>query len=365
MPGMNLCIIGDGRSIHTQRWAEYFGRNHRVHLITYDPAGRAIPGVTEHVIPSVTANLWLSFWPRHMRIRRLIREIEPDLVHAHFITKYGFHLPDDGKRPTLVTAWGDDILVLPPRSRLIRYYTRKVLERVDRIHAVSEHLRKRIIADYGIPPEKIRHVPFGIDTATFSPDHRDYARRDPVTIFSNRGFFPVYDSATLVDGFAQALAAEQGIRLILKGDGPEEQGIRTRVSSLDLDGPVTFAPRTGYEHVPEDLRRADIFVSTATSDGTPVSLLEAMSSGLPCIATAVGGVPEWIRDGENGLLIPPRDPGALSVAILRLARDPDLRCALGTRARETVLSRGDWQVLMRGVEEEYDEMIQHRRGRRG
>ncbi|MDD1644967.1 MAG: glycosyltransferase family 4 protein, partial [Methanomicrobiales archaeon] len=232
-------------------------------------------------------------------------------------------------------------------------------------HAVSEHLRERIIADYGIPPEKIRHVPFGIDTAAFSPDHRDYARGDPVTVFSNRGFFPVYDSTTLVDGFARARAAEPGIHLLLKGDGPEEQMIRARVASLGLDGPATFSPRTGYDRVPGDLRDADIFVSTATSDGTPVSLLEAMSSGLPCIATAVGGVPEWVQDGENGLLIPPGNPEALAVGILRLVRDPDLRRSLGTRARETVRARGDWQVLMRGVEEEYEEMAHARRSRRG
>ncbi|MDD1634595.1 MAG: glycosyltransferase family 4 protein, partial [Methanomicrobiales archaeon] len=122
---------------------------------------------------------------------------------------------------------------------------------------------------------------------------------------------------------------------------------------------------TGYDRVPGDLRDADIFVSTATSDGTPVSLLEAMSSGLPCIATAVGGVPEWVQDGENGLLIPPGNPEALAVGILRLVRDPDLRRSLGTRARETVRARGDWQVLMRGVEEEYEEMAHARRSRRG
>jgi glycosyltransferase involved in cell wall biosynthesis len=362
---MNLCIIGDGRSIHTQRWAESFTHNHQVHLITYDPMGRTIPGVTEHVIPSRWGNLWLSFWPRHVRIQRLIRGIDPDLVHAHFITKYGFHLPGDGRRPTVVTAWGDDILILPPKSRVIRHFTRRVLERVDRIHAVSEHLRQRIIADYGIAPGKIRHVPFGIDTSTFSPDHRDYGRRDPVVVFSNRGFFPVYDSATLVAGFSQAHAAEPGTRLVLKGDGPEERATRALVSSRGLDGTITFEQRTQYAQVPGDLRRADIFVSTATSDGTPVSLLEAMSSGLPCIATAVGGVPEWVRDGENGLLIPPRDPAALADRILRLVRDPDLRRSLGTRARETIRARGDWQVLMQGVEEEYEELVERSGRRRG
>ena len=101
---MRLCFIADGRSIHTQRWLEYFAGRHEVHLITYDPMDRAIPGVSEHVIGSIFGNLYLDFWPRHIRIHRLIREIDPDLIHAHFIAKYGFHLPRWRGVPTLVSA---------------------------------------------------------------------------------------------------------------------------------------------------------------------------------------------------------------------------------------------------------------------
>ena len=361
---MRLCLIADGRSIHTQRWAEYFGKNHEVHLITYDPMGRSIDGVTEHVAASRFRNLYLAFWPRHIRVRRLIREIDPDLIHAQFITKYGFHLPLRGRWPTVVSAWGDDILILPPRSRLIRAFTKRVLEAVDLVYAVSQHIRDRIIEDFGISPEKVRYLPIGIDTAVFSPVTGEKEPGRPFVVFSNRGFFPVYDTRTLLAGFASASKVNPGLTLVLKGGGPEEGEMQRLVTSMNLSGAVTFKERSPYSDVPGDLRRADIFVSTAISDGTPVSVLEAMATGLPCIATRVGGVPEWIMDGENGLLIPPGDPEALSRAILTLAADPLLRKRLGVRARETVRDRADWGRLMVRVEDDYKELISHAGGRR-
>ena len=92
---MILLLIADGRSIHTQRWAEYFAqKGHEVHLITYNPMTRVINGVTEHVLVSRWNTLYLSFIPRHLAIKRLVKKIKPDLIHAHFIAKYGFHLPD-------------------------------------------------------------------------------------------------------------------------------------------------------------------------------------------------------------------------------------------------------------------------------
>lgn len=123
---MILLFIADGRSIHTQRWVEYFAqRGHMVHLITYDSMDRSIKGVTEHVLTTHWKNLYLSFIPRHLTIKKIIKKIKPDLIHAHFIAKYGFHLTDLKFHPSIISAWGDDILILPKKSRLIHYYTKK------------------------------------------------------------------------------------------------------------------------------------------------------------------------------------------------------------------------------------------------
>ena len=203
---MILLFIADGRSIHTQRWLEYFAhRGHQVHLITYDPMNRTIPWVTEYVLTSSWKNLYLAFIPRHIAIKRLVKKIRPDLIHAHFIAKYGFHLPDLKFHPAIVSAWGDDVLILPKKSWLIQRYTKKVLESVDLIYAVSHNIGNHIVGDFNIPETKVRYLPFGMDTDLFSPPTGlKKEGTHTIKIFSNRGFFPVYDNDTLIRGFALA-----------------------------------------------------------------------------------------------------------------------------------------------------------------
>ena len=353
-----LCFIADARSIHTQRWALHFAqKGHEVHLITYDSSGVTMPGVAEHILTSRWSNLYLSFIPRHLAIKKLVKEIQPDLIHAHFIAKYGFHLPGLFHGPTVVSAWGDDILILPPKSRLIYYYTKKVLESVDLIYAVSHNIRDHILTDFHIPPDHVRYLPFGIDTDTFSPGSGTKGpAAETVRVFSNRGFFAVYDTETLIRGFHQARTSDPRLHLVLKGDGPEERAVHRLVSSLGIGEFVTIQQKTSYADVPQDYRASDIFITTSVSNGTPVSLLEAMASGLPSIATSVGGIPEWIENGKNGILIPPRSPEAVADAILRLTKDPEFCRRMGAAARETILARGEWNTLMAQVEKDYEEL---------
>jgi len=358
---MILLLIADGRSIHTQRWAEYFaGHGYDVHLITYDPMDRVIPGVTEHVLPSRWKNLYLSYIPRHIAIRHLVARINPDLIHVHFIAKYGFHLLClGGRRPSLVSAWGDDVLILPRKSCLIAFVTKKVLDSVDLIYAVSRNISDHIVRDFGIPEQKVHYLPFGIDTDIFSPLPSPRQGDFPIIeVFSNRGFFPVYDNETLIRGFDLAYRQNPALRLTLKGDGPLELSVRALVSTLGLSDVVKFKKKTDYIDVPNDYRQTHIFITTSISDGTPVSILEAMASGLPCIATSVGGIPEWIEDGMTGLLIPPGSPESVAAAILSLAADPALRTRLGTAARDVVVKNGQWKTLMAQAEKDYLALIE-------
>jgi glycosyltransferase involved in cell wall biosynthesis len=357
---VRLCFIADGRSIHTQRWLEYFAhRGHEVHLITYDPLTCTVPGVTEYVLGSYWKNLYLAFVPRQIQINKIVREICPDLIHAHFIAKYGFHLPGLRFHPTVISAWGDDILVLPKKSRLIRYYTEKALASADLVYAVSHDIRNRIVRDFKIPASKVRYLPFGIDTDLFAPETTGKNNEgNTIAVFSNRGFFPVYDNETLVRGFAQACRQEPRLHLILKGEGPGEESIRELVARLQLSDKITFRKKTDYSEVPRDYRQADIFITTSISDGTPVSVLEAMASGLPCIATSVGGIPEWIENNVTGILIEPGSPEQAAEALIRLAGDPALRTQMGTAAQEIIVKNGQWNTLMKQAEKDYQELVE-------
>jgi glycosyltransferase involved in cell wall biosynthesis len=209
-----------------------------------------------------------------------------------------------------------------------------------------------------IPASKVQYLPFGIDTDLFFPATADKNKsRETIEIFSNRGFFSVYDTGTLVQGFAQAYEQEPRLRLKLKGEGPEKQSIRNLVDCLGLADKISFGKKTDYSEVPLDYRQADIFVTTSRSDGTPVSILEAMASGLPCVATSVGGIPEWIENNRTGLLIEPESPKQLAEAILELATDPSRRELIGTAAREVIVRRGQWKLLMVQAEKDYLDLI--------
>jgi glycosyltransferase involved in cell wall biosynthesis len=354
-----LCFIADGRSIHTQRWIEYFAqRGHEVHLITYDPMNRSINGVTEYVIDSRWKNLYLAFFPRHITIKRLVKKIKPDLIHAHFVTKYGFHLWGIDIHPKIVSAWGDDILILPKKNWLIHQYTKKILQISDYIHSVSHDISHHIITDFNIPSDKIHYIPFGTDTDIFSPrGKRDSIRKDTIEIFSNRGFFPVYDPKTLVQGFALAYRKNPRLRLTLKGEGPDEQEIRNLVVSLGISDVVIFRKKTDYREVPKDYQNADIFVTTSLSDGSPVSVQEAMASGVPCIVTSVGGIPEIIENEKTGFLITPGSPEQLAYYIQRLGENPDLSLKIGVAARQTIVEHFQWKNLMSHAEKDYLELI--------
>ena len=154
-----------------------------------------------------------------------------------------------------------------------------------------------LLQDFSITGSKVHYLPFGIDTDLFSPGYGCPGKmNDTIEIFSNRGFFPVYDNETLIRGFALAYRKDSRLRLTLKGEGPgraedPEPGDRPRTVRIRL----LSRKKPSYAEVPRDYRQADIFITTSVSDGTPVSVLEAMASGLPCIATNVGGIPGMDR----------------------------------------------------------------------
>jgi len=142
------------------------------------------------------------------------------------------------------------------------------------------------------------------------------------------------------------------IRLRLCGTGPYEGELRRQVREAGLDEQVEFAGLIAYDEIPRQLRQSDVFVLPSLQEGLPLSLLEAMASGLPVVATAVGGIPGVVKDGVNGLLVPAAAPAALRDALVRLLANPALRQRLGTAARRDSL---DWSWA--AVWERYEALL--------
>jgi len=176
---------------------------------------------------------------------------------------------------------------------------------------------------------------------------------------------PVKDQVTLVRGFLHALESfpdgRNRLRLVLVGDGPLRDSARELLGAANaLD--LAWLPGERAD-VAEIMRGLDVFVLPSLSEGTSNTILEAMGSGLPVIATRVGGNPELVADGSYGFLTPPADPAAISIALCRYLENPGLRIAHGHAARSIAQASFSMESMINGYMTVYDTVL-HRTTKR-
>jgi glycosyltransferase involved in cell wall biosynthesis len=190
--------------------------------------------------------------------------------------------------------------------------------------------------ELGFPVSKLHCIPNGVRVAIRTPALVERKRRefglgsDEFAFFYVGRLNPVKDLGTMLDAFA-TLSADGSLRtrLYLVGDGPERAMLEARRDALGLGERATFLG--ARSDISEVLMAADAFVMSSKSEGLPMALLEAMAVGVPCIATAVGGIPDLLG-GDKGLLVPAQNARALADAMAAIARSPELRQRLVTHA---------------------------------
>ncbi|MHB8460383.1 MAG: glycosyltransferase [Candidatus Limnocylindrales bacterium] len=209
---------------------------------------------------------------------------------------------------------------------------------------------------------KIRLAPHGVDTARFRPPAGGWG----TAVLSDRGASPLRLLAVgrlvekkgypiLLEALAQARAAGQRVELDVIGGGPQLRALEASATALGLSGCVRFLGARTHQEVAAAYLRADAFVQASVvladgdRDGIPNSLLEAMATGLPVVATTVGGIPEVVIHGQSGLLAAPGDSAALAGLLVLLATDRDLRRQLGRQARARVVEGFDRGGMIRAI----------------
>ncbi|MEP7065639.1 MAG: glycosyltransferase [Gemmatimonadota bacterium] len=159
---------------------------------------------------------------------------------------------------------------------------------------------------------------------------RRYALSDDALIVGSVSrFFPVAGTRHLIDAFPRVRAAVPSARLLIVGEGTEREVLERQASRLGISPFVIFAGM--HDDIAAHLRLCDVAVVSSTDDGLSLAAMEALSAGIPLVATRVGGLASIVRDGENGLLVPPGDADALAAAVIRVLRNPELRGELAAR----------------------------------
>ena len=307
----HLTLLGDATSVHVQRWArEMLAREWRVSLVTARPA--VVEGLEQHVLRPVNHSRdWLS---RVGEVKACVAALRPDIVHAHYVTSYGYlaaRLPDV---PRVMTAWGSDLLVTPRRNVALRWLTGWILRRATLITGDSADLVA--LAHRWAPGVPAELIHWGVDLDRFKPT--PWADKPAAEAISLRSWEPNYQIDTVLRALAEIRRTRPDVRLHLLGGGSQEAELHALTSSLGLDDSVTFHGKLDDEGMAAVLARCKLSISVPLSDATSVSVLESMASGVAVLASDLPANRDWLAPEA---LMPGGDAQALAAHWLVMLND--------------------------------------------
>ncbi len=371
---MKICYIAP-LSIHTNRWVKYFANNgHEVHLITTaKPSGESIDNVKLHLLKRFgprmpLVNYIINSLPLVLQFKRLIRNINPDIIHAHCIMDTTLLGAVSGFHPFVVTPWGSDVLITLQKSIIWRWIVKYALKKADLITCDAEHIQEPLI-QLGADPRKINLIYFGVDIRKFNLGQRDERLRKELgilgspAIISLRRFEPIYDVESLVTAVPLVLREVPKAKFLLVEKGSQEAELKKLAKSLGVSDSVRFVGWVPGDELPRYLASADIYVSTSLSDaGLAASTAEAMACGLPVIITDFGDNRKWVQDGINGFIIPVRAPEVLASKIIYLLQNEGNRKKFGQANRRIIEEKNNWEREMGKMYRLYKALVRKYKG---
>jgi len=397
-------LLADLRSAHTKKWAEVLaGAGIEVHVFGLTRATETFRGVTIHeggVSSAASAGDEgsagkLTYFHELGNIKRLIKALKPDILHAHYATSYGLLGALSGFHPFAVSVWGSDVVSFPKKSPAHRAMVKFVLNRADLLFSTSEFMANVAGAYTG---KKFVITPFGVEVSSeISSEWRVASSEgelvvsgeisgewrvasgevssDPPAaerVASREGSIirvgcvktvsEVYGQDLLIRAFAGVVSELEGVGvsplLELVGSGPCIDKFSALTGELGVGDKVKFSGYVPNDQILGVHRGFDIEVyPTRVEETFGVSVVEAMSCGVPCIVSKTGGLQYLVEDGVSGFHVPVGDLDAIKSKLIELIRNPALRERVGEAAKKRVADRYDLKKNAAVMIAEYERVL--------
>jgi glycosyltransferase involved in cell wall biosynthesis len=295
-------------------------------------------------------------------LRRVIREIKPDLIHAGPIQNCAFLAALNGFRPILAMSWGYDLVMDAEKSAWMRWVTFYTLKRSAFFTSDAKVSREKAVA-FGMDPEKTVIFPWGTDIEHFVPKKEKRgerlagSNRKSITLLCNRTWESIYGVDVLAKAFAKIASAHPNVNLILLGGGSQGAKIRQILVNGGVLDLVHFGGHVAQADLPRWYHMADLYISPSHVDGSSVSLMEALASGLPCLVSDIPGNQEWIEHSVNGWLFRDGDVDDLAEKILSAIKNRKSFKEIGKAARKTAEDKADWKKNFGKLLEAYEKAL--------
>ena len=298
------------------------------------------------------------------RIRNLAQRANVDLIHAHgYKADIYAYLAKSGTQVPLVSTchnWIENDFTV----RLYGSLDRFILRRFNAVAAVSNDVRDRLLKA-GVASKHIHVIRNGIDLGSFRHIAEIRKRRISGTVPIRIGLVGRLSEEKGVDVFLRAASeiprGNPEPEFVVAGEGPDRAALERLIAELGLNNRVALLGHT--TDMPDFYGSVDVLVSASRTEGLPMVLLEGMASGLAPVATAVGAVPQVVRDSETGLLVAPNDPAALALAMQHMIEDPRRREILGQNAQKLIAKEFSAEQMAAEYIEMYERVCAPKRSR--
>lgn len=288
-----------------------------------------------------------------------------DLIHAHWAGSglMGLLPGRTLRKPVLLTVRGTDVKLIDDSNFWRRMFD-FILQRVDSVTTVSEEHRRKI-TERGCDGRRVSLIPNGIDVRRFGKTDRLEARKelglplDSKIVLFVGNLIEIKGVAYLIDAIPAIREAAEDSLFVMVGEGELKSALARKIAEYDLSDCVKMVGIRPASEIPLWMNSADVLVLPSLSEGRPNVVLEAMACEVPVVATAVGGTPELVKDGEVGFLIPPKSPESIAQKVLLLLRDKKLREKLGRNGRRFIMEEGlTWESCAQKFSEIYRSLIE-------
>ncbi len=371
---LRIVHIGNGRAFKIKAIADAFvERGHDVHMIPIPPLAQAWDGVASHRLPEPRLPGPAAVAARFHQLRTLVRRLKPDIVHAHNAWGPGWYGAAAGHHPFVIHAYGGDLLPeqYSDRPAFQRRLTSWSCKTADRIVVTGRHMIAAA-SRLGIPPERLMLLPRGVDLGRYRPGLDTTRLRMRLKLDQA---FPIllspryqvdeslYNLDVVIDAFATVRERLPAAACIQMYDPAREAGrarLAERAADRGLAAAYHLVPAVDNDEMPLFYNIADVVLSVPSSDGFPVTVLEASACAAPLIVSDLPYCAEWFAGGDTGVVVPVRAPAKLAQAIIDLCADSDRRRSLGASARRMVEERADYGRCMDQLETLYRELLARR-----
>ena len=354
---MRVLLLADSNSPHTLKWAKSLQNSGcTVNIFTFHvPELNLYKDSPDIGIFSMNASRELQkkreasfskliYLKAVKRIKKLIKELKPDIVHAHYLSSYGLIGALVGFHPYIISVWGGDIYNFPSRSILHRMMIEYSLKKADKILSTSKAMA---LQTKKFTEKEIEVTPFGIDVDKFKPQKNEsvFGPGDLV-IGTIKTLEKKYGVEYLVRAFklVKDKLPSTNLKLLIVGGGSLTDSLKRLAKELNLEKDTIFTGFITPDEIPKYHNMLDVYVSLSTEDSESfgVAVLEASACEKPVVVSRVGGLPEVVEENVTGFVVQNKNIQEAAEALIKLISDKNLREKIGKAGRERVMKFYNW-----------------------